>query len=383
MSIQNDRSGFAMPAAIGALVIIALLVTSGFFMARQELRIGVASSHTNMAVNIAQAGANEVMANWNGYQLGSVPLWGDTTITGTVNGGTWSVNILNTNNVIYYLDATGEVVQGGAWAGASRNIGIVTRLIYADINPPAALTTRGKTATKGTPDIIGLDEHPSSWGGYCSSLNDQPGIMIEDVSDVSVKGAAVIDGTPPIAEDPTMVDETFTQFGDMNWDDFVDLAQLEGKDISGTSTYSGLGPAVSGSTCDESVASNWGDPLNPGAPCGSYFPLIYHAGPQLNIQGSSKGQGILLVDGDLRTTGNFQFYGVIIVQGQFDASGTFDLFGAAMASNAELDNQTYTGTMNIRYSSCAVQRAILNNASLSRARPLDNRSWIDLSAVLN
>src|SRR5690606_198155 len=77
------RGGFAMPAAIGALVIIGVLVTSGFFMARQELRIGVASNYTNMAVNIAQAGANEVMANWNGYQLGNIPIWGDTMIVDT------------------------------------------------------------------------------------------------------------------------------------------------------------------------------------------------------------------------------------------------------------------------------------------------------------
>lgn len=37
----------------------------------------------------------------------------------------------------------------------------------------------------------------------------------------------------------------------------------------------------------------------------------------------------------------------------------------------------------IQYSSCSVRRAILNSASLSRARLLNERSWIDLSAVLN
>ena len=85
------RAGFAMPAVIGALVIIGILVTAGFYMARQELRIGVASNHANMAVNIAQAGANEVMANWNGYQLGNIAPWDSTTITGTTQGGNWSV----------------------------------------------------------------------------------------------------------------------------------------------------------------------------------------------------------------------------------------------------------------------------------------------------
>lgn len=382
MKTYTDRRGFAMPAAIGALVIMAALVSAGFYMARQELRIGVASNYANMAVNVAQMGSNEVMANWNGYQLGNIPIWGDTTIVDTTNVGIWTVNIMNTNNVIYYLDATGEITQGEAWGGATRNIGIVARLIYADIDPPAALTTRGKTALKGTPDIIGLDDPPSGWGGYCSSSQDKPGVMTNDASDITENGSPNLDGSPPVDEDSTIVGETFTTFGDMDWDDFVELASLEGKNLSSVNTFNDVAPVDDGTTCDESMISNWGDPDDPTAPCGSYFPLMYHGG-NVSIQGNSKGQGILLVEGDLSTSGTFQFYGLIIVQGTIDATGTFDLFGAAMASNADFDNQTFGGTMNVRYSSCTVQRAILNNASLSRARPLANRSWIDLSAVLN
>ncbi len=35
---RNDSRGFALPTAIGALVIVAILVTAGFYTARQELR---------------------------------------------------------------------------------------------------------------------------------------------------------------------------------------------------------------------------------------------------------------------------------------------------------------------------------------------------------
>jgi hypothetical protein len=386
MNLRNDRSGFAMPAAIGALVIIALLVTSGFFMARQELRIGVASSHTNMAVNIAQAGANEVMANWNGYQLGNIPIWGDTTIVDTTDVGIWSVNITNTNNVIYYLDATGEVTRGGElWAGARRNVGIVTRLIYADINPPAALTTRGSVGVKGTAAILGADEIPTGWGGYCGPTGDLPGVITNDASLVGTTGGGTIDGNPPWDEDPDIVDETFTQFGDLDWDQLVALAQLEGKDLTSVgTTINSTGPAVDGSgRCDETVLTNWGD-TDPTGACGSYFPLLYHPGPTLRIQSGGIGQGILLVDGTLDLRGSFEFSGIIIVQGSFETQGTGNkISGAVMASNADLDNQAYVGGSTIQYSSCGVRRAILNNASLSRARPLENRSWIDLSAVLN
>jgi len=385
MSLRNDRSGFAMPAAIGALVIMALLVTSGFYMARQELRVGVASNHTNMAVNIAQAGANEVMANWNGYQLGNIPMWGDTTITGTAGAGTWSVNILNTNNIIYYLDATGEVTEGGAWAGATRNVGIVTRLIYADINPPAALTTRGAVEVKGTAEIIGTDEVPAGWSSYCGPTDNKAGVMTDDVTLVTTTGSGTIDGDPPADEDDTIVDETFTEFGDLDWTELTTLAQLEGKNITGLgSSISSADPEVDAGTglCDESVLTNWGD-IDPTQPCGSYFPLMYHGG-SLRIQSGGMGQGILLIEGNLELRGGFQFHGIIIVQGTFQTQGAGErVVGAVMAGNDLTLDQDFTGGSVIQYSSCGVQRAILNNASLSRARPLSQRSWIDLSSVLN
>ena len=89
---NNARGGFVLPAVIGALVIIALLITAGFFVAQQELRMGVANRHANMAFNIAQAGANEVLDNWNGFQLGSIPIWDEAVIRhdfGTI--GEWEV----------------------------------------------------------------------------------------------------------------------------------------------------------------------------------------------------------------------------------------------------------------------------------------------------
>ena len=384
MNIRDDRAGFAMPAAIGGLVIIALLVTSGFYMARQELRIGVASNHKNMAVSIAQAGANEVLANWNGYQLGNIPMWGDTTIVGTAGGGSWSVNIRNTNNIIYYLDATGEVTEGGDWAGATRNLGIVTRLIYADINPPAALTTRGGVDVKGTAAIVGTDAVPTGWSSYCGPTGDKAGVMTTDATLVTTTGTGTIQGSPPAAEDPTIVDETFTEFGDLDWAQLTALAQLEGKNITGVgNTISSANPVVDGSgRCDETALTNWGD-IDPTQPCGSYFPLMYHGG-SLRIQSGGIGQGILLVEGNLELRGGFVFHGVIIVQGTFQTQGAGErVMGAVMAGNDLTLDQDFTGGSEIQYSSCAVQRAILNNASLSRARPLANRSWIDLSSVLN
>ncbi len=52
------------------------------------------------------------MANWNGYQLGNIPVWGDTTIIDTISTGMWTVNIANANNFVYFVTSTGEVTRG-------------------------------------------------------------------------------------------------------------------------------------------------------------------------------------------------------------------------------------------------------------------------------
>jgi hypothetical protein len=384
---KDDKRGFALPAAIGGLVIVGVLVTAGFYMARQEVRIGVASKHAALAVNMAQTGANDIMANWNGYKLGAIPVWGDTTITDTLPSGIWTVSVANLNNNIYFLNAQGRITEGGAlWSGASRNVGIVTRYISANIDPPAALTTRGKTTIKGGAEVHGEDAMPTGWGGYCpGGLGDKPGILTNDTTALSTSGVGQVTGTPAYDQDSTIVDSTFTTFGDMTWDELVELAKAEGKNVTGLgSTINQTMPDSLGTVCRTQVMTNWGDPRDPTAACGSYFPLIYHAGPKLTIQSGGYGQGILLIDGTLDLRGSFVFNGLVVVQGTFETQGSGNrIYGAVMASNADFDAQSLTGGSVVTNSTCAVERSILNNSSLSRVRPLETRSWIDLSGVVN
>ena len=204
---MRDERGFALPAAIGALTILGILVTAGFFMARQELRIGVASNYSNMAVNIAQVGANEVMANWNGYQLGLITPWDSAVISGTAAGGNWQVNVVNANNYVYRITASGEVTEGGAmWAGASRTITVVARMLFADIDPPGALTTMGNVEVKGTSQIDGANFTPGPWAPYCTTVpaGDLAGVVTDAGGTVTTSGGGTVEGTPPSVQDPAV-----------------------------------------------------------------------------------------------------------------------------------------------------------------------------------
>ena len=117
---------------------------------------------------------------------------------------------------------------------------------------------------------------------------------------------------PEFLQDSTIVDSTFTTFGDMTWAELTALASAEGKDVSSLRpTINNTQPDTTASgACNEATLTNWGDTL-PTAPCGAYFPLIYVNG-NITIQSGGIGQGILLVDGDLDLRGNFLFYGLIV-----------------------------------------------------------------------
>ena len=116
----------------------------------------------------------------------------------------------------------------------------------------------------------------------------------------------------------------------------------------------GVAPIVAGGTCAAStIPANWGEPNHavPASPCESYFPVIHVAG-NLKLT-SGRGQGILLVDGDLEVAGNFSFMGAVIVRGGLKMSGTGNkIVGATMAATVSVDdNVSLSGNTSVLYSS--------------------------------
>lgn len=388
MDPRISRNGFALPAAVFALVVVGVLVTGGFYIARQESRISVANEHAARAFYLAEYGVSEVLAQPDLSLLTSITMWGDTTVTGTSGGGNWEVAVTRMAPRTYFLDGTGRVTRGGAvLGGASRRVGTVAKLFTAVIDPPAALATQGDLWVGGSSEIIGQDSSPDAWAGLCdpADLTDKSGILIDDTTNIEYSGNKYdVDGDPPVAEDPDLTIDKLLQFGDLTFDDLVKFASIEftsSETITNTQPDSML---VDGEwVCDRSGKYNWGDPLDPGAVCGNYFPIIYaHQG--LKINSSSAGQGILLIEGDLHLQGGFQFYGPVIVKGILSTAGTGGhINGGVIAANVNLDTSTVLGNALVQFSSCSVNRAVMNNDDLTRMRPLAQRSWVDLSNVTN
>lgn len=389
MTKSDSKRGFALPAAVLALVLVGVLVTSGYYLARQETRIGVASKRSAEAFYLAERGANEVMYGWDMTTFGGLSSWSTATVSSTVGEGLgWSVDVTKMTDRLYFLQATGTVTAGsGTLGNASRMIGRVARLNSVDIMPDAALTTIGDIRIQGSTEIIGHDTNPTNWAGLCEPPGQsKPGILIDDLNSINEVGNALtVDGVPPQLEDPSLTSEDLLTFGNLDWDDLVALADkryhhdTKIRVLAPDSVDVGGGEYV----CDEEIRDNWGTPGKPAGACGAYFPIIYAEG-DLEIAANERAQGILLVEGDLKISGTHIFYGPVIIKGTLWASGGGTgghFIGGVITGNVDLESTRITGNAVIEFSSCAVNRAILNNSSLTRVRPLENRSWVDLSSV--
>lgn len=372
-----DRRGFALPAALLTLIILGVLTTTGLFSARQELHTGTAGERATEALYIAESGLTQVMDEWRSQDLAGVPVWGSVTYSDTTSYGIWTVSVTKGTDRLFYLESEGEVTRGGA--SASRRVGMIARVRSAVFEPRSALMTRGNASVRGNAEVHGEDQHPPNWAGVCTGpLNDKPGIIINDSTAVGTVGQGQVTGSPAVQADPTLTTDSFREFGEMDWEEVTALADKVSPPGSINNTF----PADDGAGhCYTGLPYNWGDPTDPTAPCGGYFPIIHVPG-DLHIQSGGVGQGILLVDGDLDLRGGFVFHGIIIAQGNFETQGSGNrVFGAVLASNADFDNQSLVGGSVVQYSSCAVSQAIENNPQLNRARPLRSRAWVDASAV--
>jgi hypothetical protein len=383
----DDRErGFALPAAIFALVVVAFLITAGIHLANQESRIGFATERATRAFYVAETGLQQTMSEWIPHTSGLTE-WGPPVLrAGSTPQGDWTVDISRVDEFLFFIRSTGSVEAGGG-AQAVRAVGQLGRVLVLQFNAAGAMTVPGGVHSSGVgavPKVDGFDETEpawaSQWGMFCPAESDMPGVVTDDATLVTCVGGppgctAQYQGEPPVHEDGDAVVDQWDHINGQ-WDDFVAYATHvvpPGNYVPGPVTAT---DDDGNEWCDTSVLLNWGNPEFPSQLCGDHFPLIYVPG-NLRLEGEARGQGILLVEGDLRMVGNSRFDGIVLVRGEFTAgSGTPMIKGSLLAGSAG----TLDGTAWIQYSSCAITQAI-NMNNTARLRPLGARSWVDLTGA--
>lgn len=401
--------GFALPGAIAAMVIFAILIAAGFQIAQQEMRVSTTDQNAKLALYLADLGAAEVVEQWDFSGMQSIPLWGDSTIADTLSWGDWRVDVQRVGSKTFFLKSSATTSRGGAvFGGAARELGVILRVRSTDLETPAALTTAGDLDIDGsTPELSGVDRIPTGWEAFCASpLLDKIGFLSDDVSSVmdsggkgsstgsskgkgSSKGSSggsgggtetcisQVTGAPCASDDAALAASAMQPLESPSWAELVAMADhtITAKNPASPS------PTTSQGLCDTSDPYNWGDPLNPTGPCGAYFPMIYFdpsSGSRTQLSGNGVGQGIFLFEKDFRIQGNHSLYGLILVKDEIRMSGTSTVMGAIIAGGVDKMN----GTPDALYSSCAVERAISGNSGLNEAQLMVNRSFIDLSNLV-
>jgi len=374
MHARTQERGFALAGAVFSLVIIAALVVGAFFASRQELNIGRASQTYQRAFQVAEASMNKQVALWNtsanALTVGDSLMVYDT-ITGS-GGGTAVTAIKRLNTQLFLMRTTGTS------GTSSRTLATLTRLQLVQMNFLASLTTQGSIQVGGSSYINGVNTPPAGWS--CPTPTDTvAAVRTPDSNQITTSGCnsfSCLSGNPKISQDTTVADSTFFQFGNLDW---AALTAMATKTYVGdTGPLNSVGPVAVGSTCTTTTQDNWGEPWRSGgsiSACYNYMPIIYVSG-NLKLTGG-RGQGILLVEGDLSVQGGFEFYGPVIARGQFDTQGTGGHFtGGVMAANVNLQVNNILGNALITYSSCAISRALQFNAS---GRGLRERSWAEVT----
>ena len=374
---RNER-GIALPLVLFTLVILGVIIAGTFYIARLELKTGDNTVGGTQAAAVAEAGVDSLLANWSPSTYNNMAVATEITLpTVTTLGGnsSFSATLRRLNGTIFMVRADGrQNYPGGALQGR-RQVSRLVRLDIPSIAMNAAITTRTGLTVSGSSDVSGIDSIPSSMSGICPPAGPTvPGIR-DSSGNVSTSGAcsgaSCIVGSPQILTDPTVTSNTFSQFGSTS---FAQLAARANFTVSGT--INSIAPAVTGSpsVCNYAITTNWGAPLAPLSPCGSYFPIIYAPG-NVRLTGGA-GQGILLVNGDLDVSGGVEFYGPVIVLGTIRSTGTGGhIYGGVMSSNANLGTVLVSGNSVVNYSSCTIARAL---QGVSLATPLGERSWAQL-----
>ena len=378
-----NRCGAALPLALFALVVIGALVAGGVFIGTQEQRMGENQHRVMRSLAAAEEGIPELIREWDPATLNRMRVYPRDTFlisrhgvgSGLVSGSVWKLS-----RVLYYIVLTGEDEvsrsRGGpavVWrgSGARQRIGFLARLRPVQVPSQGVITSQGELRIDEQAVVDGGDHTPNGTWSDCSVPDSMKG-GVHINGTVRLGSEASIGGDPPVRQDTAIGDATFSAFGDVLYSDLAARATIRLSPGTGRPAQ----PSTVGGECNRNDINNWGDGQNHAALCGDYFPLVHVAG-DLTLHGG-QGQGVLLVDGNLTLAGPFEYFGVIIVSGSLSSRGatsSLQLYGSVLLKNQHGDASHIGGASQVRFSECAVARALHAISPVAIAR---SRGWIAL-----
>ncbi len=359
--------GSALLLILVALLVLGALVAAGFQLGLGERRAGGRVLALAQAFHAAEEGAYRQLAGWREAGHHRLAVGQAASFEGPAGpgGGRYRGAVRRLGDLLFLVQSEGLSHPGGA----RQRVGLLVRARPLEIPAAAALTVAGSLTVAGGALVNGEDVPPRQW--YCGEPGEaRPGVRLPAAAQLDTARCLrhpCVEGAPGVQRDSGLGSTAPLGPGTI-----AQIRTLADKVLPpGRWT---VGPNSSRGTCREEDPSNWGDPDDPGAPCGTYFPVVHVPGDLVLAGG--RGQGLLLVDGDLSVGGGFRFQGAAIVMGQLDIAGEGGHFsGGVFAATVVLRQTSMDEQATIGYSSCALSRALVATAA---GELLPQRSWISL-----
>ena len=165
----QNRPGFAMFMALGALVIIAVLIAASSFVTLQESRLGQNSITNSRAFTAAEYGLNKIQQDWDKTPNLNMANGASFDTNYMIAGqGTCKVRYTRLNNATFWIVSEGRAAAGNATAAsrtAVKRVGAILRPRIPTIRANGAVTVNGNITVQGSPVVNGSNTIPSGWSG--------------------------------------------------------------------------------------------------------------------------------------------------------------------------------------------------------------------------
>jgi hypothetical protein len=368
------RRGFAVAAALYMLAAIAGLAAASFYAVVEARRAANRFTRQEEAASTAEAGLRAALETWDLTKRDSLAVGAIDSATSLLawrGGAGVRAYVIRLTSSVYWIASPGEAATGTS-VEAKRTYNLLVEILRPHFPVRAALVSGGNVVAGGEVTMSGHDAAPPGWID-CPSPDTAaaPSIIVAD-------GAAATfgDGRPiPKVE----VDTAATAISSYRTFGRVAASGLAGRSTITVAPGAIVSPAPdTARDCQPAdppqTIANWGDPTRTGrgGACESFFPVV-HALGDLAV-GRGRGQGVLLVSGNLQIEGPFLFNGVIVTAGRIDASGP-DVGIYGVVASASPEGVVWRAEGALQRSSCAVARAA---DAARRAYPLPLRAWADL-----
>jgi hypothetical protein len=400
-----------MPVVIFGMVLASAMMIAALLTADDETRAARAMRESSAAFYAAEAGLNEVYATWDSIDTAVDALQPGQSLSldwrTLASGARYRATVNRYDHAgaqpIYQLEVegrgpgqlSGQKVLSLALTAAPGGPGSGYRLGECC---GAAATVRGAVDLEDMSYIEGRDMNPGAagsgwythlhgdgWGDACDDvvLQDKPGLIMKDTTQLRFNDPTpVLEGVPPLVENADLSDATWDSLGDHSWSDLKGQATKFFDDGEFSPR-----PSVTVDPLTGELVCNTADPLNlgspdPNHPCFDYFPIVLvnddvtfdngyaqgifvldwdestHAGSEFDLEIDFTLAGLILGKGCVEPEENSRVYGAIFVDAEYR---NYDI------CNSDYDYDMNDGDPRVQYSTCAIDRAIVNGGLMDWA----------------